>query len=149
MKVLRSVLGLLLTATVLIVLPASSAQAAHCNASDEWSAGGLDFTIKGVWTCDANQYKWFIRTYVQTKDLLSGWHNVSGLTSTNLKYQTNFIKDTRGKTSCVPPPTPPALTQYRVVIDYAHVWNQAGVLLTAYSTEGWVGPGHPDECVVP
>jgi hypothetical protein len=149
MKSIRLSLGLLLVATAaaFVVLPAGPALAAHCTPSDEWSHGTFGYTIKGVWTCDATKYKWYIRTYVQMSTG-GGFTNVPNKTSTNTKYQTYFIKDTRGSSYCTP--TTGISVWYRVVIDFAHVWarNPDGTLrlLSDYSTEGWIGPSHFFPC---
>lgn len=144
----RRLLVALLAGSLLAPALQSSPAAAHglCSPSDYWNPGTGGFVIRGIWTCTENHYKYKIRSFVQTRlGPGGGWYNVKGTTVTNTKYQTSFISDNRGSTFCVPGANP--FQEYRVAIDYVHVWNQNLKHILEHETEGWQGPNHTFNCV--
>jgi hypothetical protein len=90
-----------------------------------------------------------IRTYVQDRTFFPdlAWHNVSGLTETNLKYQTTFISDQRGFANCTPVPSP-SFHEYRVVIDFFNVYNSSGKHITVHEIfDGWNDNHFGSDCL--
>jgi len=146
MRKMRATAIALVAMFIVALMPAPSAMAhGGCRASDKWNEGIAGFDLEAVWTCDENHYKYKIRSYVQTRlGPGTSWYNWTGYTAVATKYQTKFIEDNRGHVECIPGVNP--FAQWRVVIDYAHVWNQNLTLLADHSTEGWIGPNHTFNC---
>lgn len=101
------------------------------------------------WECSANHYRWNMRSYVQYRlcDLIcwSSWQN-TGDNDTNTKTQTSFIQNhIRVPVVCQNPPVHE--WQYRIVIQWAKVYNSSLNLLSDHSRlTAWAGPAHGTVC---
>jgi hypothetical protein len=111
--------------------------------------GAGNVKLNSRWECGASHYKWEMRSYAQYRqcDLIctSGWRN-TGDNDTNTKTQTTFIQN-HIEVRAVCQFAPVHEWQYRIVIQWAKVYNSSLILLEDHSRlNAWASPHHGTIC---
>jgi hypothetical protein len=135
-------------------MPPAMAHGTPCTPSEsviEPPPGPGYVKLTSRWECGASHYKYVMRSYAQYRHcdaigICSSWQN-TGNSDTKTKIQTYFIEN-HISVPCVEQNPASLEWQYRIVIQYAKVYNSSLNLLSDHSRlTAWAGPGVGTLCV--